>query len=68
LKANKTHLQDLQTAHNEYSAELVAMKTHLERAEDKAKDVEAKSKMIHQRAEMVSLNSKLYRELSRLLD
>ncbi len=42
LQANKDHVQDLQTAHNEYTANLTELAARLQRAEEKAKDAEAR--------------------------
>lgn len=43
-KSNKDHMQDLQTAHEEYSLQLSSLKSRLERAEDKANDAEARAR------------------------
>ncbi|CZR52065.1 related to transport protein USO1 [Phialocephala subalpina] len=40
-KANKNHVQDLQTAHDEYTANKAEQAARLQRAEEKAKDLEA---------------------------
>lgn len=54
IKANKNHLQDLKTAHHEYSTELSALTARLERAEDRAKDAETELKVAQQKAIKVS--------------
>ena len=54
IKANKNHLQDLKTAHQEYSTELTALTARLERAEDRAKDSEIGLKAAQQKAIKVS--------------
>lgn len=54
IKANKNHLQDLKTAHHEYSTELSALTARLERAEDRAKDAETGLKVAQQKAIKVS--------------
>lgn len=43
-KSNKDHMQDLQTAHEEYSLKLSTLESQLERAEDKANDAEARAR------------------------
>lgn len=43
-KSNKDHIQDLQTAHEEYSLKLSTLESRLERAEDKANDAEARGR------------------------
>jgi hypothetical protein len=58
-KANRNHLLDLQTAHNEYSTELSALKARLERADDRAKDAELSGKAALQRALTVRLHFSL---------
>lgn len=45
-KLNKDHVQDLQTAHEDYSAKIANLESRLERAEDKAADSEASSKRL----------------------
>jgi hypothetical protein len=54
IKANKNHVQDLQTAHHEYSAELSTLTARLGRAEDRAKDAETGLKAAQQKAIKVS--------------
>ena len=39
-KSSKDHVQDLQTAHEEYSTKLADLESRLQRAEDKARDAE----------------------------
>jgi intracellular protein transport protein USO1 len=53
-KANKNHLQDLKTAHDDYSAELSALAARLQRAEDRAKDAETLLKVAQQKGIEVS--------------
>ena len=43
-KARKDHMQDLQTAHEEYSGELSNLQSRLDRAEEKAAEAEARAK------------------------
>ena len=43
-KANREHVQDLQTAHEEYSLKLSTLESRLQRAEDKANDAEARAR------------------------
>lgn len=45
-KLNKDHVQDLQTAHEDYSAKIASLESRLERAEDKATDSEARSRRL----------------------
>lgn len=59
-KANKNHLQDLQTAHYEYSSELSGLRSSLERAESRAKDAEGSGKAALQRAFKVRIPLDLY--------
>ncbi|KAI9746168.1 MAG: hypothetical protein M1818_000849 [Claussenomyces sp. TS43310] len=47
-KANKDHMQDLKTAHNEYTLKLESQTARLSRAEDKSKELEASSKRAHE--------------------
>jgi hypothetical protein len=42
-KASKDHIQDLQTAHEEYSAKLEALETRVNRAEEKAEEAEGRA-------------------------
>lgn len=42
-KANKDHIQDLQTAHLEYTANMADQAARLQRAEEKARDCEMRS-------------------------
>ena len=42
-KASKEHVQDLQTAHEDYSTKTSSLEARLERAEDKAHDAEART-------------------------
>lgn len=46
-KANKEHVQDLQTAHEDYSTRNSSLESRLERAEDKAKDAEERADRSH---------------------
>jgi chromosome segregation ATPase len=50
VQANKNHVQDLQTAHDEYTANLVEQAARLKRAEEKAKEAEARSIAASERA------------------
>ncbi|KAI9876748.1 MAG: hypothetical protein M1830_005813 [Pleopsidium flavum] len=43
-KASKDHMQDLQTAHEEYCTQLNALQSRLERAEGKAEEADARAK------------------------
>lgn len=52
-KAEKDHVQDLQTAHEEYEVKLRTLTTRLERAEEKTRDLEKSSELARQRAEEV---------------
>jgi intracellular protein transport protein USO1 len=56
-KANKNHLQDLKTAHHDYSTELTALTARLQRAEDRVKDAETALKVAQQKAIKVSDSS-----------
>lgn len=56
-KANKNHLQDLKTAHHDYSAELTALTARLQRAEDRAKDAETRLTVAREKAVKVSDSS-----------
>ncbi len=42
-KASKEHVQDLQTAHEDYSTKTASLESRLQRAEDKAKDAEERA-------------------------
>ena len=42
-KASKEHVQDLQTAHNDYSSKTSALEARLQRAEEKAQDAETRA-------------------------
>lgn len=42
-KASKEHVQDLQTAHEDYSTKTSSLESRLQRAEDKAKDAEERA-------------------------
>lgn len=53
-KANKNHLQDLKTAHDDYSTELSALTARLQRAEDRVKDSETALEIAQQKAIKVS--------------
>jgi chromosome segregation ATPase len=43
LQANKNHVQDLRTAHDEYTANQTEQAARLQRAQEKAKEAEARS-------------------------
>jgi len=45
-KTSKEHVQDLQTAHEDYSTKTASLESRLERAEDKAKDAEERATRI----------------------
>ncbi|RDL37240.1 ARM repeat-containing protein [Venustampulla echinocandica] len=49
-KANKNHLQDLQTAHDEYTANQKEQTARLQRAEEKAKEAEERGQSASKRA------------------
>jgi len=49
-KANKNHLQDLQTAHDEYTANKAEQSARLQRAEEKAKEAEDRSETSAEKA------------------
>jgi intracellular protein transport protein USO1 len=49
-KANKNHIQDLQTAHEEHSTKESDLSLRLERAERRAEDAESRTKRIMDRA------------------
>jgi chromosome segregation ATPase len=49
LQANKNHVQDLQTAHGEYTTSLNEQAARLKLAEEKAKEFEARSDMLNSR-------------------
>lgn len=49
-KANKNHLQDLQTAHDEYTANQKEQTARLQRAEEKAKEAEERSQSASKKA------------------
>ncbi len=42
-KLNKDHVQDLQTAHEDYSVKIASLESRLERADNKATDAEARA-------------------------
>ena len=50
LQANKDHVQDLQTAHDEYTAKQTEQAARLQRAEEKAKEAESRAKVVTDRA------------------
>jgi hypothetical protein len=58
-KANKNHLQDLQTAHDEFSSQLQAQALRLQRADERAKDSETQEKLAHERISKVR-QSRIY--------
>ncbi|KFZ06858.1 hypothetical protein V501_07032 [Pseudogymnoascus sp. VKM F-4519 (FW-2642)] len=61
-KASKDHLQDLQTAHDEYSSQLEEQVLRVQRAEDKTRDLESSEKSAHERtlkAESLAAESEL---------
>ncbi|ESZ95065.1 hypothetical protein SBOR_4520 [Sclerotinia borealis F-4128] len=46
-KANKNHVQDLQTAHDEYMASKIEQDARSKRAEEKAKETEERTSTVH---------------------
>jgi intracellular protein transport protein USO1 len=50
-KINRDHIQDLQTAHEEYSTKLTRLESKLARAEDKGKDSEARATRLGEQLE-----------------
>lgn len=46
-KSNKDHVQDLQTAHEDYNSKLSMLESRLGRAEDKATDAEARANRLN---------------------
>jgi chromosome segregation ATPase len=50
LQANKNHVQDLQTAHDEYTANFNEQAARLKLAEEKAKEFEARIDVLSARA------------------
>ncbi|KFY72150.1 hypothetical protein V498_10108, partial [Pseudogymnoascus sp. VKM F-4517 (FW-2822)] len=61
-KAGKDHLQDLQTAHDEYSSQLEEQVLRMQRAEDKTRDLESSERAAHERtlkAESLAAESEL---------
>ena len=50
LQANKNHVQDLQTAYDEYTASQTGQATRLQRAEEKANEAEERSKDASEKA------------------
>jgi hypothetical protein len=60
VQANKNHVQDLQTAHDEYTANKAEQAARLQRAEEKARDFETRSEATtaHARKAEISLAEK----------
>src|SRR6266536_3540922 len=50
-KANKNHIKDLQTAHDEYTANQSEQTARLQRAEEKSKEFESRSTAANEKAE-----------------
>ena len=50
-KASKEHVQDLQTAHEDYTTKTASLEARLQRAEDKAEDAEERATRSHKDAE-----------------
>ena len=50
-KSSKEHVQDLQTAHEDYSTKISTLEARLKRAEDKAADAEARSNSLQSDAD-----------------
>lgn len=63
-KSNKDHVQDLQTAHEEHSLKVTTLEARLDRAEDKAKDAEARA--MTSKAKMEQAESKAKKALEAL--
>lgn len=67
-KINRDHVQDLQTAHEEYSMKFNRLESQLARAEDKRHDDEARATRFHQDLELTeSARAKIQIELDDLL-
>ena len=67
-KINKDHIQDLQTAHEEYSTKLSHLESRLDRAEDKGNDAETRATRLHEELDKTeSLRVKTQLELDDLL-
>jgi chromosome segregation ATPase len=56
MQANKNHVLDLQTAHDEYTANKIAQEARLQRAEEKAKEFEAQSTAANAKASKAELS------------
>lgn len=56
LQANKNHVQDLQTAHDEYTTNLNEQAARLKLAEEKSKEFEARSDVLNARVKKVELS------------
>ncbi|KAL9612531.1 MAG: hypothetical protein Q9167_002870 [Letrouitia subvulpina] len=50
-KSSKEHVQDLQTAHEDWTAKLESLEARLQRAEDKTADADARAKRLQEDAE-----------------
>lgn len=50
-KSSKEHVQDLQTAHEDYTAKVSGLESRLQRAEDRCADAEARAKGLKEEAE-----------------
>ncbi|KAL8941292.1 MAG: hypothetical protein Q9211_001877 [Gyalolechia sp. 1 TL-2023] len=50
-KTNKEHVQDLQTAHETYSAEMSSLESRLQRAEDRYADADSRASRMQQEVE-----------------
>lgn len=67
-KINKDHIQDLQTAHEEYSTKLSHLESQLGRAEDKRNDAEVRATRMHEELDKTeSSRAKTQLELDDLL-
>lgn len=56
MQANKNHVQDLQTAHDEYTANAGEQAARLQRAEEKAKDFEIRSETANEKARKAEIS------------
>jgi intracellular protein transport protein USO1 len=56
VQANKNHVQDLQTAHDEYTANASEQAARLQRAEEKAKDFELRSEIVNEKVRKAEMS------------
>lgn len=67
-KTSKEHVQDLQIAHEDYSAKLSSMESRLKRAEDRCSDADSRASRMQEEAERKeAARSSAQRELDDLL-